>query len=330
MQQAFVPFIRRGFAFLCALVVLHGMSPGSFAGEYPEKPIRIVVPYPPGGFNDTLARTLGQKLTEAWKQPAVVENRPGGGTTIGTSLVARAAPDGYTLLIVSFAYAVNPSLYTALPYDSARDLVPVSQAGATPNMLVVNPSLPAKTLKELMSLARFRPGRLNYASAGNGSSNHLSMELFKSMTTLNLVHVPYKGSVPAVTDLLGGQVDAMFDNVPNVIQHVRAGKLRALAVSGLERSPLAPDIPTVAEAGVPGLDVSVWFGVAAPAGTPAPVIAKLNAEINRILKMPDVVQLFEQQGVQPRGGTPQAFGELIRAQTEKWEKVVRDAGIVAD
>ena len=330
MRPSGISVICRGFALLCTLCVLYGTSHWTFAVEYPEKPIRIVVPYPPGGFNDTLARTLGQKFTEVWQQPVVVENRPGGGTTIGTSLVARSAPDGYTLLVVSFAFAVNPTLYTALPYDSARDLVPVSQAAATPNLLVVNPSLPAKTLKELMSLARYRPGRLNYASAGNGSSNHLSMELFKSMTTLNLMHVPYKGSVPAVTDLLGGQVDAMFDNVPNVIQHVRAGKLRALAVSSATRSPLVPDIPTVAEAGVPGFDVSVWFGIVAPAGTPAPVIAKLNAEINRILKMPDVIQLFEQQGVQARGGSPQAFGELIRAQTVKWGKVVRDAGIVAD
>lgn len=300
------------------------------AQAYPERPIKIVVPYPPGGFNDTLARTLGQKFTDAWGQPAIVENRPGGGTIIGTALAAKAPADGYTLLIVSFAFAVNPSLHSALPYDSARDLVPVAQAAATPNLLVVNPSLPAKSLKELMNLARNRPGRLNYASAGNGSSNHLCMELFKSMATLNLMHVPYKGSVPAVTDLIGGQVDAMFDNVPNVIQHVKAGKLRALAVSSAERSPLVPDVPTVAEAGVPGFDVSVWFGVMAPAGTPAPVVAKLNAEINRILKMPDVVGLFSQQGVQPRGGSPQAFGALIRAQTEKWQTVVREAGIVAD
>ncbi len=325
---------RSGFSsilvFLGALCVLCGSSLFAFAEGYPSKPIRIIVPYPPGGFNDTLARTFGRKFTDAWHQPAIVENRPGGGTTIGTALATKAVADGHTLLIVSFAFAVNPSLYASLPYDSARDLVPVAQAAATPNLLVVNPSLPVKTLKDLMALAQGRPGRLNYASAGNGSSNHLSMELFKSMTSLKLVHVPYKGSAPAVTDLIGGQVDAMFDNVPNVIQQVKAGRLRALAVSSAERSPLVPDVPTVAEAGVPGFDVSVWFGVMAPAGTPAPVIARLNAEIDRILKMPDVIALFEQQGVQPRGGSPQMFGDMIRAQTQKWQKVVRDAGVVAD
>jgi tripartite-type tricarboxylate transporter receptor subunit TctC len=312
---------------LCLLVAA---GPIAFAEGYPAKPIRIIVPYPPGGFNDTLARTLGQKLHEAWGQPAVVENRPGGGTIIGTGMAAKAPPDGHTLLIVSFAYAVSPALYPALPYDAARDLVPVVLAGTTPNLLVVHPAVPAKNLKEFIGLARSRPGQLNYASAGNGSSNHLSMELFKRMATLNLVHVPYKGSVPAVTDLIGGQVDAMFDNVPNVIQHVKAGRLRALAVSSATRSPLVPDMPTVAEAGVPGFDVSVWFGVMAPAGTPPAIIARLNSEANRILQLPDVVELFKQQGVQPRGGSPQAFGQWIQTQTQQWGKLVRDAGIAAD
>jgi tripartite-type tricarboxylate transporter receptor subunit TctC len=318
-------------AFVAVLGVLcWGLPPRAFAETYPSKPIRIIVPYPPGGFNDTLARTLGRKFTDAWHQPAIVENRPGGGTTIGTALAAQAPPDGHTLLIVSFAFAVNPSLYPRLPYDSLRDLAPVAQAATTPNLLVVNPAVTAKTLKELMDLARQQPGRLNYASAGNGSSNHLSMELFKRMTSLKLVHVPYKGSAPAVTDLIGGQVDAMFDNVPNVIQQVKAGRLRALAVSSSARSPLVPEVPTVAEAGVPGFDVSVWFGVMAPAGTPAPVVARLNAEINRILKMPDVIKLFNQQGVQPHGGSPREFDAMIRAQMKKWEAVVRSAGVVAD
>ena len=323
------PFISL-LVILCVLCVLCGSSPFVFAEGYPSKSIRIVVPYPPGGFNDTLARTLGRKLTEAWKQPVIVDNRPGGGTTIGTNLAAKAPPDGHTLLIVSFAFAVNPSLYTELPYDSAKDFAPVILAAATPNLLVINPALPAKTVQELVGLAKSRAGGLNYASAGNGSSNHLCMELFRSMAGLNLVHVPYKGSVPAVTDLIGGQVDAMFDNVPNVIQQVKAGKLRALAVTSRDRSMFLPNVPTVAESGFPSFDVSVWFGVVAPAGTPAPVLASLNREINRILALPDVVQLFHGQGVEPRGGSAADFGAFLRAQTGRWAKVVKDSGARAE
>lgn len=319
-----------GFAFLCVLCVLCGPSLLAFAEGYPSKPIRIVVPYPPGGFNDTLARTLGRKLTASWKQPVIVDNRPGGGTTIGTNLAAKAPADGYTLLIVSFAFAVNPSLYRELPYDSGRDFAPVILAAGTPNLLVVNSALAVKSVPEFVRLARSQAGGLNYASAGNGSSNHLSMELFKSLAGLNLVHVPYKGSAPAVTDLIGGQVDAMFDNVPNVIQHVKAGKLRALAVSSRERSAFLPDVPTVAESGVPGFDVSVWFGVVAPAGTPAPVVAKLNAEMNRILALADVAQLFRAQGVEPRGGSPREFAAFLLSQTAKWAKVVKDSGARAE
>jgi tripartite-type tricarboxylate transporter receptor subunit TctC len=302
----------------------------AFAEGYPDKPIRIVVPYPPGGFNDTLARTFGRKLTESWKQPVIVDNRPGGGTTIGTGLVAKAPADGHTLLIVSFAFAVNPALYRELPYDSAGDFAPVILAAGTPNLLVVNPTLAAKSVPDFIKIAKSRTGGLNYASAGNGSSNHLSMELFKSLAGLNLVHVPYKGSAPAVTDLIGGQVDAMFDNVPNVIQHVKAGRLRALAVSSRKRSAFLPDVPTVAESGVPDFDVSVWFGVVAPAGTPAPVVAKLNAEMNRILALADVAQLFRAQGVEPRGGNPREFAAFLRSQTAKWAKVVKDSGARAE
>jgi len=302
----------------------------TLAGEYPEKPVRIVVPYTPGGFNDTLARTLAQHLGQAWKQAVVVDNRPGGGTTVGTGLVAKAPADGYTLLIVSFAFAVNPSLYASLPYDSVKDFTAVVLAAGTPNLLVVNPSLPVRSVPELVQLAKTRPGGLNYASAGNGSSNHLSMELFKSLAGVDMVHVPYKGSVPAVTDLIGGQVDVMFDNVPNVLQHVKAGKLRALAVSSGQRSPFLPQLPTVAESGVPAFDVSVWFGVVVPTGTPTTVVSRLNAEINRILKLPDVVELFHGQGVEPRGGTPAEFASFLRAQTMAWSKVVKDSGVKAE
>lgn len=318
------------FVFLCTLWVLCGSSLVALAEGYPSKAIRIVVPYPPGGFNDTLARTLGQKLTASWKQPVIVDNRPGGGTTIGTGLAAKAPADGYTLLIVSFAFAVNPGLYRTLPYDSAKDFTPVILAAGTPNLLVINPALPVNSVRDFIRLAKSKPGGLNYASAGNGSSNHLSMELFSSLAGVDMVHVPYKGSVPAVTDLIGGQVDAMFDNVPNVIQHVKAGKLRALAVSSRERSAFLPAVPTVAEAGVPGFDVSVWFGVVVPAGTPAPVVAKLNGELNRILGLPEIAQLFHAQGADPRGGSVREFAVFLEQQTAKWAKVVKDSGARAE
>jgi tripartite-type tricarboxylate transporter receptor subunit TctC len=321
------PFASFAFHALCAFCLLCEIAQ---ADGYPSKSIRIIVPYPPGGFNDTLARTLGQKLNEKWGQAVIVDNRPGGGTTIGTNLAAKSAPDGYTLLIVSFAFAVNPSLYATLPYDTSKDFAPVVLAANTPNLLVVNPDLPAKSVKELITLARSKPGALNYASAGNGSSNHLSMELFKSLTGVDAVHIPYKGSAPAVIDLIGGQVDLMFDNVPNVLAQVKAGKLRALAVSSGERSPFVKGLPTVAESGVPGFDVSVWFGVVAPAGTPQPVIAKLNAEINGVLKLPEIRQAFNSQGVETAGGTPAKFAAFIATQTTKWAKVVRDSGAKAE
>jgi tripartite-type tricarboxylate transporter receptor subunit TctC len=323
-------YIRIRVFSLALLCVLCSNPSVTFAGDYPDKPIRIIVPYPPGGFNDTLARTLGQKLTEKWRQPVIVDNRPGGGGTIGTNLAAKSAPDGYTLLIVSFAFAVNPALYASLPYDTGKDFVPIVFAASTPNLLVVNPELPVKSVKELIALAKSKPGKLNYASAGNGSSNHLSMELFKSLTGVDIVHVPYKGSAPAVTDLIGGQVDVMFDNVPNVLQQVKAGKLRGLAVSSKERSPLLKGLPSVAESSVPGFDVSVWFGVVAPAGTPQPVIAKLNAEINSILKLSEIRQAFNSQGVEPAGGTPEEFSLFFAAQATKWAKVVKHSGAKAE
>ena len=326
----FVSTLLSHFLFLCVLCVLCGSSLSSAVDGYPSKPIRIIVPYTPGGFNDTLARTLGQKLNEKWGQPVMVDNRPGGGTTIGTSLVAKAPADGHTLLVVSFAFGVNPSLYTLLPYDTQRDFAPVVLAAGTPNILVVNPELPVKSVRDLITLAKSKPGKLNYATAGSGSSNHLSMEMFKSMAGVDIVHVPYKGSAPAVTDLIGGQVDVMFDNVPNVLQHVKAGKLRGLAVSSSKRSPFTPDLPTVAEAGLPGFDVSVWFGVVAPSGTSKAVVSRLNAEINRILKLPGVVELFHKQGVEPLGGTPDAFASFLRDQTVKWAKVVKQSGAKAE
>jgi tripartite-type tricarboxylate transporter receptor subunit TctC len=320
-------FASFAFHALVAFSLLSGIAQ---ADDYPSRPIRIIVPYPPGGFNDTLARTLGQKFTQAWHHAVIVDNRPGGGSTIGTNLAAKAPADGYTLLIVSFAFAVNPALYGSLPYDSDKEFTPVVLAASTPNLLVVNPQLPVKSVKELIALAKSKPGKLNYASAGSGSSNHLSMELFKALTGTDMVHVPYKGSAPAVTDLIGGQVDLMFDNVPNVLPQVKAGKLRALAVSSKERSPFVKELPSVAEAGVPEFDVSVWFGVMAPAGTPQPVIAKLNAEINAILKLQEIKQSFNNQGVETAGGTAGEFSAFIAKQTTKWAKVVKDSGAKAE
>jgi tripartite-type tricarboxylate transporter receptor subunit TctC len=296
--------------------------------DFPDKTktIRIVVPYTPGGFNDTLGRIVAQKLTEDWGVTAVVENRPGGGTLIGTDSVAKATADGYTLLVVAFPFAVNSTLYAKLPYDTVKDFAPLILAGQTPNLLVVNNDVPAKSVKELIDAAKAKPGSISYGSTGSGSSNHLSMELFRLMTGTSLIHVPYKGSAPMVTDLLGGHVQVAFDNVPNVVTQVKAGKLRALAITSPERATSLPDIPTVAEAGVPGYDVGVWFGLVAPAATPPDVLAKLNAELNKILAMPDVKQKFADQGVDPVGGTRDRFAQHISAQIEKWGKVVKESG----
>jgi tripartite-type tricarboxylate transporter receptor subunit TctC len=299
---------------------------GAARADFPDKTIRIVVPYTPGGFNDTLGRIVAQKFTDDWGVPAVVENRPGGGTLIGTDAVAKAPADGYTLLVVAFPFAVNPSLYAKLPYDTLKDFAPLILAGQSANILVVNNDVPVKSVKELIDIAKTKPGTISYGSTGSGSSNHLSMELFRLMTGTNLIHVPYKGSAPMVTDLLGGHVQVAFDNVPNVIQQVKAGKLRALAVTSPARDTSVPDLQTVAEAGVPGYEVGVWFGMVAPAATPPDVLAKLNAELNKILAMPDVKQKFADQGVNPVGGTRERFGEHLAAQIEKWGKVVKESG----
>lgn len=298
--------------------------------QYPEKPIRIVVPYPPGGFNDTLARTLAGKLQTSWGQPVVVDNKPGGATVIGIDAAAKSAPDGYTLVILPFSFAVNTSIFRKLPYDTEKDFAPITLAAATANLLVVPPSLPVNSVQELIALAKSRPGGLKYASTGTGSSNHLSMETFKQMAGVDIVHVPYKGSAPAVTDLLGGHVDVMFDNISNVIKHVQSGRLRALAVTTPARSPHAPQLPTVSEAGVPGYEIAVWFGVAAPAGTPKPVVDKLNAEIVKILNQPDVKEKFAAQGVDAVGTTPQQFAAHLREQQAKWATVVRNAGVTPE
>ena len=311
-------------------IVLAAIPVIAAAQSYPAKPIRIIVPFPPGAFNDTLGRTIAAKFSDGGFGQAVVDNRPGAGSTIGADLAAKSPPDGYTLLIVAVPFAVNATLYTRLPYNTERDFAPILFAGSTPNMLVVHPSLPVKSVQELVALAKARPGQLDYASTGAGSSNHMSMELFKMMTKTDILHVPYKGSAPALTDLMGGHVMMIFDNTPNVLPHVKTRRMRGIAVTSLRRSALAPEMPTVDESGVPGYEVLVWFGVVGPAGIPREIVAKLNTEINRILQLPDVRERFQAGGVDPVGGPAEKFGEHLKTEIAKWGRVVKATGARVD
>ena len=298
------------------------------AQDYPSKPIRLVVPFAAGGATDVLARLVGERLTASLGQQVVVDNRPGAGGNIGSDLVARAEPDGYTILMGAVGtHAINPSLYPKMPYDPVKDFAPVTLVASVPNVLVVNPEVPANSVQELIDLAKAKPGELNFASSGNGTSIHLSGELFKAMTGTDIVHVPYKGSGPAVTDLLGGQVQMMFDNMPSSLPHVKAGKLRALGVTSAKRSPALPEVPTIAEAGVPGYDATSWFGILAPAGTPEPVVTRLQGAIVQALGEPEMRQRMADLGAEPVGDTPAEFGQFIAAEIAKWAKVVNDAGV---
>lgn len=298
--------------------------------SYPDKPIRIIVPYTPGGFNDTMARVFARKLQEGLGQSAVVENKPGAGTVLGTDAGAKAAPDGYTLVVVGFPLVVNQYIYPKLPYDTKKDFAPVILGGQTPNLLLVRADSPIKSMAELIANAKANPGKLNYASAGNGTSLHLAMEYFKSVTGTDMNQIPYKGSAPMVTDLLGGQVDVMFDNLPNALPHVKAGKMRALAVTTPKRLAAVPDVPTVAEQGYPGFEVAVWYGLAAPKGTPKPILEKLNAELQKALKSDDVKAIFAAQGVEVLGGLVADFDKFFTAQDAKWAPVIQKAGIKAE
>lgn len=298
--------------------------------SYPTKPIRIVVPYPAGGFNDTLGRLVATKLSVAWKQPVIVDNKPGGGTVIGTQAAATAPADGYTLLVVQFPFAANPWLYKSLPYDSAKAFAPVVLAGRSPMLIVSHAAGPLRTLGDVLAAAKAKPGVLNYGSSGAGSSNHLAMALFESVSGTRMTQVPYKGSTPLLTDLAGGQVDLAVDLLPHALPFIQSGKVRALAIASTERSPLMPELPTAAEAGVPGYEVTSWHGFVVPAGTPQPVIDKLNRELNTILAMDDVKKVFAQQGVVPDGGTPAQFQRFIDSQMTLWKKVVQDGRITAE
>jgi len=299
------------------------------AQSWPSKPIRYIVPFPPGAFNDTLARTLAAELPKTLGQQVIVDNRPGGNTIIGTEMAAKSAPDGYTLFGAALPFSVIQSLYKT-SFDVTKDFAPITLAGVTPNLLVANPSVPFNDVKGLIAYAKANPGKLNYASTGNGTSNHLSFELFKSMTGTQVTHVAYKGSAPAVTDLIGGQVQVMFDNTPNVLPHVKGGKLKALGVSSKTRSQFAPEIPTVDEAGVPGYDVTVWFGVLTVAGTPPDIVRRLNTEMVRILHSPEVKDRITKAGVDVVAGTPEHFSGYLKSEVARWAKVVQEAGIKAD
>jgi tripartite-type tricarboxylate transporter receptor subunit TctC len=308
---------------------LLAVSSAAFAQGYPQKPIRFVVPFPPGGATDALARILGERMSDDWKQPVLIDNRAGAGGNIAAELVAKSPADGYTIIVVGMNHAANLALYSKLAYHPVRDFTPVTQAVAMNTFLVVHPSLPVKSVRELVALAQARPGALYYGSGGSGSTPHMAMELFKSLAKLDLVHVPYKGT-QSVIGILRGETAMLFENLISVGAHVQSGKLRALAVGATKRTAAMPELPTVAEAGVPGYEMAAWFGVLAPAGTPRPVIAALNREMANTLMQADVKERFAKLGAEPVGSTPEEFDAFIKAEIAKWGKVVKEARIKAD
>jgi tripartite-type tricarboxylate transporter receptor subunit TctC len=318
---------RRKFLRLAAgAAALPAVSHFAWAQTYPTRPVRLVVGFPPGGGTDIIARLIGEWLSERLGQQLVIENRPGAGSNIATEGVVRAAADGYTLLLVSAAHAINATLYDRLNYNFLRDIAPVAGVIRVPNLMEVNPSLPPKSVPEFIAYAKANPGKVNYASGGNGTAQHLSGELFKMMTGVVMVHVPYRGDAPALTDLIGGQVQVMFGSIPPSVEHIRAGKLRALAVTTATRSEALPDIPTVSDF-VPGYEASAWYGIGAPRNTPAEIVDKLNKEINAALSDPKIKARLADLGGTVLSGSPADFGKLIADETEKWGKVIRAANI---
>ena len=313
---------------LAALMVM--AAPALAQTAYPQKPIRIVVPFPAGGTTDILARAIGQKLAEPFKQQVIIDNRPGAGANIGAEIAAKAPPDGYTLFGISTIHAINPSLYSKLAYDPVKDFAPITNVAATSQVLTVHPSLPVTTVKTFIAYAKARPGELNYSSAGNGSQPHLTGELFKTMTGINIVHVPYNGAPPAMTDLLAGQVALTFATAPSAVPHVRSNKLRALGVSTATRITALPDVPTIAEAGVAGFEAAGWNGLVAPAGTPAAIIERLHAAIVKIVQEPAMSKYLADQGADPWTMTPVKYGDYIKSEVAKWAKVVKASGAKID
>jgi tripartite-type tricarboxylate transporter receptor subunit TctC len=321
----------KSLARLTALIVLALAASSAAAQAWPSRPIRYVVPFPAGGTTDIIARAVAAELSKTLGQQVVIDNRGGAGGNIGTDIVAKSAPDGYTILMGTVGtHGINVSLYPKLPYDAIKDFAPVTLVATVPNVLEVHPAVPVKNVKELIAYAKANPGKLNFASSGNGTSIHLSGELFKSMTGIDMVHIPYKGSAPALADLAGGQANLMFDNLPSSMPLIKAGKLHALAVTSAKRSAAMPDLPTIAEAGVPGYDSSSWFGVLAPAGTPREIVSRLNAEIVKALSAPEIRERLQSQGAEPVGNTPEQFAAFIRGEIAKWAKVVKDSGAKVD
>lgn len=300
------------------------------AGMYPTRAVRMIVPFPPGGGTDLISRTVAQRLSETWGQPVVVDNRAGANGIIGTEAAARAKPDGYTLLVVIATHAINPSLYPRLPYDTAKDFAPITLMAQYPFIITIHPSLPAKTVKELIALARSRPGQLSYASSGNGSGPHLGFELFKSAAKIDVVHVPYKGAGPANIDLISGQVQLMFNNFLAAMPQIKAGRLRVLAVTSATRSQVMPDLPTLSESGVPGFDVTGWYVLLAPAGTPQQIVAKVQADTASTLRVPAVNTRLSSEGAQPIGSTPEQLTKFLANEERKWAKVIKDAKVAPE
>ena len=315
----------RLLALLLALVAFPAFS------QYPTKPLRLIVPFAPGGSTDIFARLIGERAALTLGQPVVVENRAGAAGNIGAEAVARSAPDGYTLLMATTGVmAINNALYKNMTYDAAKDLEPVLLVASITNVLIVPPDFPAKSVAELIAAAKKDPGKLSFASSGAGSSTHMSAELFKSMSGTDILHIPYKGSGQALPDLMSGRVSMMFENAPGAVSHIKAGKVRALAVTGLKRSPAMPELPTLAEAGVPGYESLSWSGIAVPAGTPRAIVDRLNKDLNSVLGSPEMRQKLAEQGAETIGGPPEAFAEHIRAEREKWSRLVRTNNIVVN
>ena len=298
----------------------------AFAQAYPNKPVRIVVPFPPGGGTDLVARIVAQKLTDTWGQQAVVENKPGASGTIGSDLVAKSAPDGYTLLLQGTQHAINLSLYKQLPFDTVKDFTPVAYIALAPFLLVVNADVPVKNVSELIAYIKSKPGGLDYGSSGPGGGAHLAGEMFKTATGTQLTHIPYKGGNPALIDLLGGQIPMLFDPIPTSLKHINGGRLKVLAITSAQRSAILPNIPTVAESGVPGFEAVSWFGLYAPAGTPAAIVNKINADVNKILLMPDVKEKFVDMGAFSDVMTPAQFSKYLNVEIAKFAKAIQDSG----
>ncbi len=316
------------FTVLVAFALVIGYA---HSADYPSKPVRLVVPFPAGGTTDVMGRLIGQQLSARLGQQFIIDNRPGAAGGIGTDVVAKSPADGYTLLLGAVAtHSINPSLYAHLPYDPVKDFVPISLLGTLPNVLVINPSLSVRSVQELIALAKAKPGTLTFASGGNGTTHHLSGELFKRMAGVDMTHVPYKGNAPAITDVIGGQVNLMFDNISNSLPHIKAGKLRALAVTGPARSPVLPNVPTLAEFGFTGYNITSWFGLFAPAGTPQPIVSRLNTTVNAALHDKQVREFLANAGIEAQGDSLEQFRAFLQTESVRWSKLVKESGAHID